>query len=98
MEVERSERGRISVSSGALRRLIVEVAEQVEGARVRRPRRGLRVELRDGAARVEVELAVQRGRVLPDVARQVQRRVATALEQALEAPVEAVDVTVAEVL
>ncbi|MER3487956.1 MAG: hypothetical protein C4307_04135, partial [Chloroflexota bacterium] len=88
MEVERTEHGRVSVSQGALKRLIVEAAQQVEGARVRRPRRALRVELRGGAARVEVELAVRRGRVLPEVAREVQQRVAGALEEALEAPVE----------
>ncbi len=76
---------------------MVDAAERVEGARVRRPRRGLRVELDDGVARVALALAVGRGRVLPDVAREVQRRVAQALADALEARVEAVDVIVEEV-
>jgi len=69
----------------------------VDGARVRRSRRALRIGLANGVARVALELAVQRGKVLPDLSREVQLRVAEALETALEARVEAVDVTVAEI-
>lgn len=97
-DVERTPHGRIAVSRRALVRLVVDAAERVEGARVRRPRRGVTVRLADGAARCELSLAVQRGRVLPVVAREVQRRVSQALAEALEARVEAVDVTVEEVV
>jgi uncharacterized alkaline shock family protein YloU len=63
---------------------------------VRRPRRGLEIELADGHARVELELAARIGLVLPDVAREVQERVTGALETMCGLVVDAVDVSVEE--
>ena len=57
----------------------ITAAELVDGARVRRPRRGLDVSVTDGTARIELELAARFGTVLPSVAREVQANVATAL-------------------
>ena len=71
-------------------------AEEVDGARVRRPRRHLVVEIDDGAARVELELTVAYGQVLPEVARAVQEHVAAALAQMCAVTVAGVDVSVEE--
>jgi uncharacterized alkaline shock family protein YloU len=90
------ERGTVSVSSGALSQIVVQAAESVDGARVRRPRRHLDVLVEDGRARVELELAIRLGAIVPDVAREVQERVAGALEAMCGVAVEAVDVTVEE--
>ena len=96
-DVARTELGRIAVSRAALGRLVVRAAEQVDGARVIRPRRSLRIALEGGAARVTLELAARRGKVLPDLARAVQAKVTEALETMLEVRVDAVDVSVEEV-
>ena len=74
----------------------VRAAEAVDGARVRRPRRKVEVEIADGVARVELELAVAYGKVLPEVARAVQREVADALSRMCDVAVDAVDVSVEE--
>jgi uncharacterized alkaline shock family protein YloU len=66
----------------------------VEGARLRKGRRRLGVELEGGRARAELQLAVAYGRVLPEVCAAVQERVADALGRMFEVEVEAVDVTV----
>ena len=57
-------------------------AELVDGARVRRPRRGVEVQVEDGRARVELELAARYGSVLPDLGLAVQRSILQALERA----------------
>ncbi len=67
-----------------------------DGARVRRPRRGLEVELENGHVRVELELAARFGVVLPDLAREVQERVSGALGEMCGLVVDAVDVSVEE--
>jgi len=72
-------RGAIRIEGDALAALVVAAAELVDGARVRRPRRGLDVSVTDGAAKVELELAARYGTVLPSVAREVQANVAAAL-------------------
>jgi uncharacterized alkaline shock family protein YloU len=97
-ELLRTPEGTISITSGALTQLVVRAAESVDGARVRRPRRGLRVELAAGHARVGLELAARRGIVLPELARDVQERVREALETTCEVVVDAVDVSVEEVV
>jgi uncharacterized alkaline shock family protein YloU len=89
--------GSVTVSSGALSSLVVQAAESVDGVRVRRARRRLEVELADGHARVEVELALRFGVVLSEAARSVQERIADALRSMCGAEVDAVDVTVEEV-
>ena len=53
-------RGAIRIEGDALAALVVTAAELVDGARVRRPRRGLDVSIVDGAVRkVELELAAR---------------------------------------
>ena len=86
----------VKVTDAVVTQIVVRAAETVEGARVRRPRRHLAVELDDGEARVELELAVSFGRVLPEVARDVQERVADALGTMCGVNVKAVDVSVEE--
>jgi uncharacterized alkaline shock family protein YloU len=54
------------------------------------------VELADGHARADLQLAVAYGHVVPDVARAVQERVADALATMCEVEVDAVDVAVEE--
>lgn len=71
--------GTVTVPAAVLARIVVRSAERVEGARVRRPRRGLEVEIDGGEARVSLELAVRFGFVLPAVARDVQARVGESL-------------------
>ena len=88
--------GRIELPGATLASLVAQAAERVEGARVRRPRRGLDVELEDGRARVELELAAAWGSVLPDLARAVQTSVADALRETAGLEVAAVDVSIDE--
>ena len=71
--------GSIRIEGDALLALVITAAELVDGARVRRPRRGLDVSVTDGTARIELELAARFGTVLPSVAREVQAKVAAAL-------------------
>lgn len=71
--------GSIRIEGDALSGLVVTAAELVEGARVRRPRRGLDVTVAAGTAKVELELAARYGTVLPAVAREVQESVAAVL-------------------
>jgi uncharacterized alkaline shock family protein YloU len=71
--------GSISIAAGALATIVQRAAESVEGARVRRRRRGLDVRVEDGEARVDVALSAPYGTVLPDLGRDVQERVAAAL-------------------
>ena len=87
----------IKVTDSALTQLVVRAAEQVDGVRVRRPRRHLDVDLAAGEARVALELSVAYGHVLPDVARDVQARVADALGTMCGVNVRSVDVNVEEV-
>ena len=88
--------GAVSLAASALHQLVVQAAESVEGAKVRRPRRRLEVEVAGGRARVELELAVRYGVVLPEAGRDVQVRVADALRTMLGVDVDAVDVTIEE--
>ena len=94
--VLREDGGSIEVTAGALAQIVQRAVESVDGARVRRPRRGLDLRLEDGRARVELELAVRYGIVLPDLARDVQERVAEALSSMVDLDVEAVDVSIEE--
>ena len=94
--VLQEESGSIDVTAGALAQIVQRAAESVDGARVRRPRRGLDLRLDDGRARVELELAARYGAVLPDLARDVQERVAEALATMVDLDVEAVDVSIEE--
>ena len=80
----------LTITDAALAQIVVGAAEQVDGARVRR-RRG--VEPQDG--RVSLSLAARYGTVLPQLARDVQARVADALEEMCDLRV-SVDVSIEE--
>ena len=86
----------IRVTDGALTQIVLRAVEGVDGARVRRPRRKVDIAIDDGHARVDMELSVVYGKVLPDVAREVQREVADALARMCDVTVDAVDVSVEE--
>ena len=88
--------GTITISPAALTQVVVGAAELVDGARVRKPRRGLDLELADGRAQVSLELVARFGTVLPDVARAVQEQVRLALEGMCGVSVDRVDVSVEE--
>jgi uncharacterized alkaline shock family protein YloU len=94
--VIKDEAGTIEISPGALTQVVVQAAESADGARVRRPRRGLEIEVENGRARVELELAARFGVVLPELARDVQARVADALQTMCGLSVDAIDVSVEE--
>jgi uncharacterized alkaline shock family protein YloU len=89
--------GTITIAPAVLSQIVVGSAEAVDGARVRRPRRGLDVEVDNGRAHVSLELAVRSGLVLPDVAHEVQRRVGESLGTMCGLEAEAVDVAIEEI-
>ena len=64
----------VKVTDGALAQIVVRAAEGVDGVRVRRPRRKVAIEVEGTHARVDLSLAIAYGKVLPDVARDVQQR------------------------
>ena len=80
----------LTITDAALVQIVVGAAEQVDGVRVRR-RRG--VEPEDG--RVSLSLAARYGTVLPELARDVQARVAEALAAMCDLRV-SVDVSIEE--
>ena len=86
----------VKVTDGALTQIVVRAVDGVDGARVRRPRRKVTIAIEDGYARVDLELTVAYGMVLPVVARDVQREVADALGRMCHLAVDAVDVSVEE--
>ena len=88
--------GSIRISADALTGLVVAAAELVDGARVRRPRRGLDVTIKDGRANVTLELVARYGVVLPEVGAAVQRSVIEALRTSTGLEVAAVDVAIEE--
>ena len=92
--------GSVTISDAVLSEIVLQAVEVVDGARVRRalrlPRRHLEVEVEGGRARVELELAVRYGRVLPDAAREVQQQVTEALETMCGFEVAAVHVSIEE--
>ena len=88
--------GTITITPATLTQIVVRAAERADGARVRRPRRGLEIELDSGHVRVELELAARFGLVLPDLTQEVQERVGGALEAMCGLVVDAVDVSVEE--
>jgi uncharacterized alkaline shock family protein YloU len=88
--------GTITLAPGVLTQVVLGSAELVDGARVRRPRRGLEVEIEEGRAHVSVELAVRHGLALPEVAHEVQMRVAESLQAMCGLEATAVDVAIEE--
>jgi uncharacterized alkaline shock family protein YloU len=96
--VLREDAGTISITPAALERLVQRAAEGVEGARLRRRRRALEIRVADGAATVDVALSAPYGVVLPELAQAVQEQVTDALAAMCGLRVEAVDVTVEELV
>ena len=94
--VIRESGGTITVTPGVLSQVVVGAAESVDGVRVRRPRRGVEVDVEGGRARVALELAVRYGHVLPEAAGEVQRRVHGALRDMCGVDASVVDVSVEE--
>jgi uncharacterized alkaline shock family protein YloU len=90
-----SEDGTVTLTDAVLGQIVVQAAERVDGARVRR-RRHIAFEIADAGTRVGLELTVAYGRVLPEVAHDVQERVAAALGTMCGVNVTAVDVSVEE--
>ena len=86
--------GSVTVSPAALSQLVVQAAESVSGAQVRRGRRRLEVDVADRHAHVRLELSAEYGVVLPRLARKVQECVADALATMCGVEVDAVDVSV----
>jgi uncharacterized alkaline shock family protein YloU len=91
-----SDGGTISVTPAALSAVVVRAAESVDGVRVRRPKRGVEVEIAGETARVELELAARYGVVLPDAAQDAQGRVSDALARMCGLATSTVDVNFEE--
>jgi hypothetical protein len=89
--------GSITVTPAALSRLVVQAAEGVRGARVRRPRRAVEVVHGEGDTVVSLELAVAPATSIAGAAREVQARVAEAVTSTCGLEVSRVDVSVEEV-
>jgi len=87
--------GSVTVTDAALHQVVATAVGLVEGARPRR-RKAVEIEVKDGRATVELELAAPMGAVLPELARDVQMHVTAALAGMCGVVVDAVDVTVAE--
>ena len=90
--------GSVRVTEAALTEIVRRAVSSVEGARLQKGRRRLGLELEDGRARADLQLAVEYGRVLPEVSAAVQERVADALVRMCDVEVEAIDVTVEELV
>jgi len=90
--------GSVRVSEAALSEIVRRAVASVEGARLRKGRRRLGVEIEGGRARADLRLVVTYGRILPEVCTAVQERVAEALERMCDVEVEAVHVTVEELV
>jgi uncharacterized alkaline shock family protein YloU len=90
--------GSVRVSEAALSEIVRRAVASVEGARLRKGRRRLGVELEGGRARADLRLVVSYGRVLPEVSAAVQERVADALARMCDVEIEAIDVTVEELV
>jgi uncharacterized alkaline shock family protein YloU len=86
----------VKVTDSAVTQIVVRAAEGAQGAHVRRPKRHLDVDIDGGNASIDLELTVDYGKVLPDVVRDVQERVAAALGSMCGVTVTAVNVSVEE--
>ena len=95
-ELARDAHGSVSLGEAALAQIVLQAVESVPGARLRKGRRRAPVELTAGHARAALDLAVAYGHVVPEVARDVQQRVAEALAGMCGVVVDAVDVSVEE--
>jgi uncharacterized alkaline shock family protein YloU len=96
--VARNPEGSVTVPAATLCRIVVDAAELVDGVRVRRPRRGVSVELAEAGAAVSLQLTARYGTVLPVLAREVQERVGEALARMCALSVLRVDVAIEELV
>jgi uncharacterized alkaline shock family protein YloU len=94
----REPEGTITVPVATLTRIVAAAAELVDGVRIRRPRRNVDVAIADARATVTLHLVARYGTVLPMVAEEVQREVASALERMCELDVDRVDIAVEELV
>jgi uncharacterized alkaline shock family protein YloU len=90
--------GTISVPAATLTQIVARAAELVDGARVRRPRRRVEVEVEGGSANVTLQLAAREGAVLPELGEAVQAQVGAALERMCGVEVRRVDVAIEELV
>jgi uncharacterized alkaline shock family protein YloU len=95
--VFRRREGAITVTAGALTRLVAHAAQGVDGARVRRPKRAVEVTWGEGRASISLGLSARHGVALPVLARAVQERVTDAVAAVSGLEVERVDVEIDEV-
>ncbi len=91
-----------TISSDVLASYAADAAREVDGVRglvesALHRHKGVRVFEDDGRVRVELHVAVDWGASIPDVGREVQRRVAAYLTQMASVEAEAVDVVVDEI-
>jgi uncharacterized alkaline shock family protein YloU len=85
-----------TISSDILASYAADAAREVEGVRRLRGK-GVRISEEDGQVRVELHLEVEWGASIPNVGREVQRRVAGYLGQMAKIEPAAVDVIVDEI-
>jgi uncharacterized alkaline shock family protein YloU len=90
--------GTVCIPAATLARIVVRAAELAEGARVRRPRRGVDVAVAGDSATVTLRLAARYGAVLPQLAEDVQQQVASALSEMCGVEVRRVDVGIEELV
>src|SRR5262249_54992936 len=90
--------GSVRVSEAALSEIVRRAVASVDGASLRKGRRRLGVGVEGGRARAELPLVVASCRVLPEVCSAVQEQVADALARMCDVEIEAVDVTVEELV
>jgi uncharacterized alkaline shock family protein YloU len=96
--VLREVEGTITIPAATLNRIVVAAVEAADGARVRRPRRGVAVEVNGASASVSLQLTVRFGTVLPELAETVQTNVARAVERLCGLEVRTVDIAVEELV
>ena len=89
--------GSITITDAALHQVVAGAVGLVPGARPRK-RRGIEIEVKAGRARVALELTAPVGAVLPELARDVQMNVTSGLAGMCGLVVDAVDVTVTELV
>jgi uncharacterized alkaline shock family protein YloU len=90
--------GTITVPAATMARIVADAAERIPGARVRRPRRSVDVDVAGSSATVSLRLAATYGVALPQLAEGVQAEVTSALESMCELEVRSVDVAVEELV
>jgi uncharacterized alkaline shock family protein YloU len=86
--------GTVTITDAALHQIVAQAVETVDGVRLRR--RHTEIAIEPTGARVQLELAIAYGRVLPEIARAVQEQVASALGTMCGVTVTSVDVSVEE--